>query len=57
MLTLKKQEQTEKLKNKYKVDKVYPPSGLDIQDVITYDNNISSVNTVYEKIKDKKAGN
>ncbi len=53
LLDLIDKEQIE-IKNKYKVDKVYPPSGLDIQDVITYDNNISSVNDVYEKIKDKE---
>ncbi len=53
LLDLIDKEQIE-IKNKYRVDKVYPPSGLDIQDVITYDNNISSVNTVYEKIKDKE---
>ena len=46
LLDLIDKEQIE-IKNKYKVDKVYPPSGLDIQDVVTYDNNISSVNIVY----------
>ena len=30
----------EEIKNKYDVDKVYPPDGLDIQSVVTYDNNI-----------------
>lgn len=53
LLDLIDKEQTQ-IKDKYKVDKVYPPSGLDIQDIVTYDNNISSVNSVYEKIKDKE---
>lgn len=53
LLDLIDQEQIE-IKNKYKVDKVYPPSGLDIQDVVTYDNDISSAISVYEKIKDKE---
>lgn len=53
LLDLIDQEQIE-IKNKYKVDKVYPPSGLDIQDVVTYDNDISSAINVYEKIKDKE---
>lgn len=53
LLDLIDKEQIE-IKNKYKVDKVYPPSGLDIQDVITYDNDISSVQEVYESIKDKE---
>lgn len=53
LLDLIDKEQIE-IKNKYKVDKVYPPSGLDIQDVVTYDNDISSAISVYEKIKDKE---
>lgn len=53
LLDLIDQEQIE-IKNKYKVDKVYPPSGLDIQNVVTYDNDISSAIEVYEKIKDKE---
>lgn len=42
------------IKEKYKVNKVYPPSGLDIQNIVTYDNDISTVSSVYEKIKDKE---
>lgn len=53
LLDLIDKEQTE-IKEKYKVDKVYPPSGLDIQSVITYDDDISSVTTVYEKIKNQE---
>lgn len=53
LLDLIDKEQIE-IKEKYKVDKVYPPSGLDIQSVVTYDNNILSVTKVYETIKDKE---
>lgn len=53
LLDLIDKEQTE-IKNKYKVDKVYPPSGLDIQEIVTFDNTISTANIVYEKIKDKE---
>ena len=51
LLALIDKEQSE-IKEKYNVDKVYPPSGLDIQSIVTYDNNIVSVNEVYSKIKD-----
>lgn len=53
LLDLIDKEQTE-IKEKYNVDKVYPPSGLDIQNIVTYDKDISSVVNVYEKIKDKE---
>ena len=53
LLDLIDQEQTE-IKEKYDVDKVYPPSGLDIKEVVTYDKDISTVADVYEKIKNKE---
>lgn len=53
LLDLIDKEQVQ-IKEKYGVDKVYPPSGLDIQNVVTYDNNISSVNQIYSIIKDKE---
>lgn len=40
------------IKDKYNVDKVYAPNNLDIVKVITYNENISSVPSVYNKIKD-----
>ncbi len=52
LLNLIDKEQID-IKNKYGVDKVYPPSGLDIQSVITYNTNISSVEEIYEIIKEK----
>ena len=51
-LNLVDKEQTE-IKEKYKVDKVYPPSGLDIQDVTTYETDISTAVDVYNKLKNK----
>ena len=53
LLDLIDKEQSE-LKNKYDVDKVYPPSGLDIQSVLTYDNDVKSVQSIYGEIKDKE---
>lgn len=40
------------IKNKYKVDKVYPPHGLSIKKVYTYDNEIVDTNKIYDQIKD-----
>lgn len=40
------------IKNKYKVNKVYPPHGIEIKKVYTYDNDIVDINKIYEQIKD-----
>ena len=40
------------VKSKYNVDKVYIPSDLDIVKEITYDNDLTSVEKIYNKIKD-----
>lgn len=53
LLSLIDKEQAE-IKEKYGVDKVYPPSGLDIQSIVTYDDNIINVDDVYSKIKDSE---
>lgn len=45
------EEQTE-IKEKYNVDKVYPPSGLEIQSTMTYKNRVLTAKEVYEEIKD-----
>ena len=42
------------IKEKYEIDAVYPPNGLEITKYITYDEKISSENEVYETIKNKK---
>ena len=41
------------IKKKYNVDKVYIPSDLDIVKEVTFNNNITSVKSIYNKIKDK----
>lgn len=43
------------LKNKYGVDKVYPPKGLEIRRIITYNGDVDSTSSIYEKIKDSRS--
>lgn len=45
----------EYIKNKYDVDKIYKPNGLEIKKVTTYENELSTVEDIYNKILDKKA--
>ncbi|MBQ7104703.1 MAG: M23 family metallopeptidase [Bacilli bacterium] len=45
-------EQQNEIKEKYGVDKVYLPNNLDIEKATTYSSDISSVQEIYEKIKD-----
>lgn len=40
------------IKEKYNVDKIYPPEGLEVQEVLTYNDNIMTSKEVYEEIKD-----
>ena len=40
-------------KNKFDVDKVYSPKGLQIRKITTYDGNVSSVQDIYRKIAKK----
>jgi len=42
----------EEIKRKYKVDQVYPPTGLAIVKYITYDSNYSKIDEIYSKIDD-----
>lgn len=42
----------QEIKNKYKVSKVYPPNGLDVEKVYTYNDNIVSDQDIYNQIKD-----
>ena len=44
----------EELKNKYKVDKVYTPDGVEIKKNFTYDNIISSDEQIYNRIISNK---
>lgn len=45
-------EEQKEIKEKYKVSKVYPPSGLEIQKILTYNDNVKSAKQIYEDIKD-----
>lgn len=47
-------EEGQNIKEKYKVDQVYPPNGLKITKYVTYDEKISSVKDIYRKIKEKE---
>lgn len=52
LLDLIDNEQSE-IKEKYKVDKVYPPNGLDIKKIYTYDDSdLVDVQEIYRTIKD-----
>lgn len=42
------------IKDKYEVDKVYPPNGFNITKDVTYSNKVSDVKDVYEEIKEEK---
>ncbi len=43
------------IKERYNVDQVYPPNGLEITKYITYDEKISSAAEIYRKIKEKES--
>lgn len=42
------------IKEEYNVDKVYAPNGLQIKKIITYSNEVDSVKTVYNRLKNLK---
>ena len=42
-------------KNKFDVDKIYSPRGLQIRKVVTYDGDVSSVSNIYNKISKKES--
>lgn len=45
----------EYIKNKYNVDKISKPNGLEIKRITTYEDEISKVEEIYEKILEKRA--
>lgn len=45
----------EYIKNKYNVDKIYRPNGLEIKKVTTYDDDLMSVQDIYNHILEQKA--
>ena len=42
------------IKEQYDVEKVYPPNGLEIKRIITYDNKVDNIEDVYEKLASLK---
>lgn len=46
-------KEQKELKEKYKVDKIYPPNGLSVSPIYTYNKKVNSVEQIYEYIKDK----
>ena len=53
LLNLIDNEQTS-IKESFKVDKVYPPTGLNIEKVYTYNNKLSNTEDVYNQIKESE---
>lgn len=47
-------EKQEEIKKKYNVDKVYPPTGLKIEKISTYDNEIKTAEEIYSIIENKE---
>ena len=45
-------EKQEEIKKKYNVDKVYPPTGLKIEKISTYDNEIKTADEIASNIID-----
>ena len=45
-------EEQQEIKDKYKVDKVHSPAGLEVHEVATYSNNLKTAKEIYEDIKD-----
>ena len=46
-------EEQEDIRSTYSVDQVYPPNGFDIEEYVTYDENVVSANNIYQKIKEQ----
>lgn len=48
-------EEQSNIKEDYNVDQVYPPKGFEIESYLSYNNNVSSTNDIYDKIKNSKS--
>lgn len=46
-------EEQQDIRDTYSVSQVYPPNGFDIEEYITYDENVVSANNIYQKIKEQ----
>ena len=53
LLNMIDKEQDE-IKRKYNVDKVYPPEGLSINKIYTYNNDVVSEKKIYDEVKEKE---
>ena len=42
------------IKDQYNVDQVYPPKGFEIEKYVSYDNNVNTVDEIYDQIKNSK---
>ena len=47
--------QEEKLKEKYGVDTIYTPKGVEVKKLITYDNSVDSYDDIYRKLVNNKS--
>lgn len=47
-------KEQKELKDDYNVNKIYPPNNLEISKVVTFNETITPVKDIYEKIKDKE---
>ncbi len=45
-------KEQDEIKKKYGVSKIYPPEGLEVQEVLTYDDDVMTPKEVYNEIKD-----
>jgi len=46
-------EEQQDIKKEYAIHQVYPPNGFDIEEYVTYDEDIASANNIYQKIKEQ----
>jgi len=47
-------EQEEKLKEKYQVNEIYTPKGVEIKKIITYDNKVNTNEEIYKKLTESE---
>lgn len=46
-------EEQQDIKDTYHINQVYPPNGFDIEEYMTYNEEVVSANNIYQKIKEK----
>ena len=45
-------KEQDEIKKKYGVNKIYPPEGLEVQEVLTYNDDLMTTKEIYDEIKD-----